>query len=388
MASAVYQVAILGPGAADHSGVLRKAVSRTVNVLGVSAASTVRFLTHRSLKKRDPKFPLVAVYFGGPIPRSSDIADAEFLRAEDAPTLPAVPTLDGFGAQVPVVLRGVNGYALDAADPELFRIAEWVVEALSLVRERRFSFISYRRDESTRLARQIHQALDTRGWHSFLDTHSVRPGLHFQDVLFDRMNDSDMLMLLDSPGALARPWVKDEVARADQLGMGVLQLVWPGHRRDPCTAFAEPVYLDAGDFRPGHLTRPGGLQLRTAKVQAIMVQAERLRARSLAARRDRMIRAFTTRARHAGMDPVLRDLDRIDVTGKLGGYCVMPVVGHVDSAVAFRAKQRVGGVGKPVLLYDEIGLLKSRIDHIEWLNEHLPVTSLATERVPDWALTA
>lgn len=388
VAPGVYQVAIVGPTAAAHGGVLRKAITRSVNLLGIPAASTLRFLTQRTLRGRDARYPLVAVYFGGPTPRPKDVLDAEFLAAEDAAVLPAVPTLQGFGGQVPVVLRGVNGYALDDADPELFRIALWVVEALSLVRERRFSFISYRRDESTRAALQLHQMLDARGWRSFLDTHAVRPGADFQQILWDRMNDSDLLILLDSPGALKREWVKEEVARADQIGMGVLQLVWPGHRRDPCSAFSDPVYLDAADFRPGKLTRVGGVQLRTAKVDAILVQAERLPARSLAARRDRMVRTFTARARLAGLSPVLRDFDRIDVTGKQGDYCVTPVVGHVDSSVAFKAERRFGHAVKPVLLYDDIGLLQERIDHIQWLDKHLPVKSVAAERVADWARLA
>ena len=85
---------------------------------------------------------------------------------------------------------------------------------------------------------------------------------------------------------------------------------------------------------------------------------------------------------------MLRDFDRIDVTGKQGDYCVTPVVGHVDSSVAFKAERRFGHAVKPVLLYDDIGLLQERIDHIQWLDKHLPVKSVAAERVADWARLA
>lgn len=383
----MYQVAIVGPAAATHGAALRRQVRRVVTVLGLPLSS-LRFLGHRSLRLRDARYPLVAVYFGGPPPRPGDGSDAEFLVGEDAPVLPLVPTLDRFRDQVPHALRRINGRPLDPADPEFVSAGQWVAEALGLSRDRRFSFISYRRDEATRLALQLHQTLDARGWRSFLDTHSVRAGADFQASLWDRMNDSDLLVLLDSPGALRSDWVRQEVARADQIGMGVLQIVWPGHARDPSLAFAEPAYLDPGDFLPSSPSGAGGPRLRAARLDRILVQAERLRARSLAARRDRLVRTFTARVRLAGLSAVRGDVDRIDVTGARGSYHVTPVVGHIDSAVAFRAGRRAPGGVTSVLLYDDVGLLQERIDHIRWLDQHLPVRSVAAERAADWARLA
>lgn len=383
-----YQVAIVGPGAAGHAPDLKQLISQTVKSLGLTSAATIRFLTAVDLHQRDRKFPLIAVYFGGTTTSDLDVAAAQMLVDDDAVVLPVVPALKSFSTQVPEVLRPINGMEIDKFGRDLIRVAEWAVEALGLVRERRFSFISYRRKEASRAALQLHQALDARGWRSFLDTHSVAASKPFQKVLWDRMNDADLLILLDSPGALDSEWVQKEIAQADQIGMGVLQLVWPGNSRHSCSAFAVPVYLDANSFRPGKLGREGGLRLRARALDDVLLAAEELRARSLAARRDRLVRAFMSRARGEGLRPSLQTAEHIEITGNNGAYAVVPVVGHVDSATAFRAERRTNSLLKPVLLYDDIGLLDERVQHIEWLNQHPKVTSVAVEQTAAWARRA
>lgn len=383
-----YQVAVVGPGAAKHEADLRRLTSRIVKSLGMASATTIKYLTADLLHERNRQFPLVAVYFGGKNPSGADLAAAQALVDDDAVVLPVVTSLKDFSAQIPQVLLAINGMEIDATGDDLIRVAEWAIGALGLVRERRFSFISYRRQEASRAALQLHQALDARAWRSFLDTHSVAASRPFQKVLWDRMNDADLLILLDSPGALDSQWVRDEVAQADQIGMGVLQLVWPEKSRHACTAFATPFYLDANSFRTGNLAKEGGLQLRASVLNEVLLVAEELRARSLAARRDRLVRAFLSRARGEGLRPSMQTAEHIEVTGQHGEYAVMPVVGHVDSTTAFRAERRTNGQLKPVLLYDDIGMLDERVRHIDWLNQHPRVTSIAVARTAAWARQA
>jgi len=393
-ATGVYQVAILGPGAAGERGKLQKAIQHTVKVLGLPPGKVLRFLAERNFRHRSPKHPLAAVYFGGPKARSVDEKMAQALIADDAAILPVVPRIQDFKSFVPECLHPINGMGLDADDPELVRVSQWVTAALGLVRHRRFSFISYYRQEATRLALQLHQEMDARGWTSFLDTHSLAAGVDFQAELWDRMNDADLLVLLDSPKALSREYVRQEIERADQLGMGVLQVVWPGHKPDRATDLALKFVLEPEDFRPGSLERRGGQLLRKQALGRLLAEAERLRARSLAARRDRLVRTFMARARDAGLTVARSEPDRVDVAGRNGTYAVVPVVGHVDSTMAFRAERRLASEQpapedslppRPVLLYDNIGLLQERIDHILWLDEHLPVKSVASQGAASWA---
>lgn len=53
-----------------------------------------------------------------------------------------------------------------------------------------------------------HDVLSGRGFDVFLDTHDIRPGNPFQEMLFQRLADSDVVIMLDTKiisGANGRP---------------------------------------------------------------------------------------------------------------------------------------------------------------------------------------
>jgi hypothetical protein len=114
---------------------------------------------------------------------------------------------------------------------------------MGLLRKRRRLFISYKRTESAMVAQQLYHALDERGFDVFLDTLSVRPAEQFQEHLWHRMTDSDVVILLYTKSAHASGWVEQEIERANGMKITVVQLIWPGVSRDPTTLLFEPVYL-------------------------------------------------------------------------------------------------------------------------------------------------
>lgn len=380
----LYQVVLVGPERRTHSRTIRDIVSARAPELGLPPRSAIRFLTGSTLGNLDRQHPAVGIYFGGPTPRRADIRHAEQLVTMANLVIPVVPTLTGFSGQVPQCLSGVNGIGLDAEPMEA--VARRVYEGLELLRARRLVFISYRRQEASALAQQLHQALDARCWQSFLDTHTVDRGVDFQPVLWDRMNDADLLVLLDSPNALGSDWVVEEIEKANQLGMGVLQLVWPGHSRDPRTLFATPIYLRPENFRRGRLERKGGLRLKEQALRRVLVEVERLRARSVAARREHLVKTFAEEIRAAGYTPTVQAVDEIEIVASGETHRIYPVVGHVDSVVAHNRALRAGA-NRTHLLYDPTGLLQTRIDHITWLSTHLPVRNLSSMDVAAWATT-
>jgi hypothetical protein len=113
-----------------------------------------------------------------------------------------VPKLAQFNDFVFDELRGINGMELKADDPQLERLAGVLLEGLGLVRKSRRLFISYKRSETQGVAIQLYEALDHGGFGVFLDTLSIRPGEPFQEVLWHRLADTDVIVLLDSPGFL------------------------------------------------------------------------------------------------------------------------------------------------------------------------------------------
>ena len=278
-------------------------------------------------------------------------------------------------------LAPTNGMALDPADTALERVAGLILELLGLMRRRRQLFISYKRTESAAVAQQFYHALDERSFDVFLDTFSVRPADPFQEQLWHRMADSDVVVLLYTASIQSSTWVQQEIERASGMKITVLQLIWPGVVRDPKTAFFEPLYLESTDFESGGQLRPE----RTADICALV---ESLRAGSLAARETELVGAIRDRAAKRGLTTALQPTRYVDVRLGSSGYIrVIPTVGVPDSeSFQAGALAQVNGEGpkQVVLLYDSLSVASGWKKHLDWLDQHLPVKTVKAFEVDQW----
>jgi len=386
--SAPYQVAIIAGRPTPKTATLRKTLTGACVQLGLPP-SVLHFLDETTVALADASLPLTGVYFGGTGTSPASETAVRLLRDRDAAILPVVSSLDDFTRKVPPGLHELNGFAPDSADTSLAAVANYVLQQLGLERRERMAFISYKRTESRHAALQIYHGLDDRSWGAFLDTHSISPGVKFQDTLWDKMASADVLLLLDTPGVLASRWVQEELAHAHDLGMGVLQIIWPTHTRLPGTEFCEPEYLDAGDL-VGSPSRTGGARLRSAALRRIMAAIERVRARALAARRNRIVREFCASAAATGRTVTVQPGGEIEVRdGRRRAYCFIPVIGHPNSAHIHDASSRADEKQERLLvLYDAAGALPRRLEHLRWLNRHLPVATLPVHESYGWLRTA
>ncbi|WP_368666507.1 MULTISPECIES: toll/interleukin-1 receptor domain-containing protein [Corallococcus] len=256
------------------------------------------------------------------------------------------------------------------------------------MRSRRLAFISYKRDESRGVALQLYQALDACSFEVFLDTHSIKRGEEFQPMLWDRLGDADLLILLDTPNALTSTWVEQEVARAHNLGLGVLQLIWPApHKRTPGTELCEPFVLEANDFTDN--PNSSGTTLNKFKLEEIVARAESTRARSLASRKTRVITEFCKQMKTHGVDVTIQPSGRLEVPHPhRGATYVFPIVGHPEATLLQEIADDCTTCGAPTphgcLIYDPLGIWPRKAAHLQWLNGFLPVESLAISEVPKW----
>lgn len=377
-----YQVALIARPGDLRAEAVKRATRNLALDLGADVASRLQVVGADGVGALDSRCPVVGVFFGGTEWSGQMATAVQALVADYSFILPVVSSLERYRSHVPPALHPINGTAA-TTDDELTAVAARLVEELGLVRQRRQAFVSYCRKDSSKAAQQVYQALDQRGWQVFLDTHSVTVGAPFQPVLWDRLNDADLLVLLDTPGAVASRWVEEELARASNLGIGLLQLVWPGHARAVGSDFAYAEYLDEGHFRTGSWTARGGRLLRARKVRSIALTAESIRARCIAARRARLVGELTTRARDLGVAVAAQPERYIEVRGRAGRHLVVPVIGAPRSGDLQRAEQHATR-GQPRLLYDAAGLLESRRQHLEWLNAHLPVATMPTSALRAW----
>jgi len=397
VANACYQVVLLEPAhkvepGGGRSSTLRATLERHMEVLGLNPRLALRVLDETNFHRdRDPFLPLVAVYFGGPQQDPEATAILERLRGEGRFVLPVVPTLVRYGEQVPPVLKPINGEELREGDPTLEHVAARVLEELRLMRARRLVFISYKRDESRGVAFQLYQALDARSFEVFLDTHSIKRGEEFQPMLWDRMGDADLLILLDTPHAFTSTWVEQEVARAHNLGLGVFQLIWPApHQRTLGTELCEPVLLDARDFEGASADADATLQ--EGKVEEVVALAEAIRARSVASRRTRVVTEFCKQMESHGLQVVVQSTGHLEVLHpSRGATHIFPVVGHPDALLFQEIADDCAKAGSPpprgCLVYDPLGIWPRKAMHLRWLNNFLPAESLAVTEVLQWLHT-
>jgi TIR domain-containing protein len=377
-----YQVAIFD-AIGECAAVLRATLRRKLGELDLDPAE-LSFFDESSAGEVDPQLPRVGVLFSDDARGKGFAAAVALLMENAAVVVPVVRSVENFNAQVPEALYPVNALKLNPQDRELEDVASLVLELFGLLRNRRRLFISYKRTESTDVALQLHDRLDARSFDVFLDTMSVRPADVFQETLWHRMADSDLVVLLYTQSVLESGWVAQELSRASGMGITVLQVVWPGVARDRRTELLEPVYLEPGDFEDARLVRLNG-----AKLDELAVEVERLRARSLAAREALLVGNLCDLARRHSIEPVVQRTRYVDLhcAGDGPPTRVIPALGVPDAQAIQRCTTLAAADDEPrsiVLLYESISVATEWLGHLAWLDEYLPVKTVKTADLAAW----
>jgi hypothetical protein len=399
-----YSLVVLGPSADRYPDLLGGRLRKGFEDLGLDPNEDLEVVSPADADQFDEhqKSP-VGLWFGG----QDDPGEAHRellvrLQSVGATVLPLVEDIRRFPDLVPDELKPINGLQWDNE-----QVPGDVLRAFRLTRELRQTFISYRRTDSRRVAEDLFNELSQRKYTVFLDTASVESAVPFQDALWDRLADMDLLVLLDSPNALTSRWVNDELVQVNNLGLGVLQLIWPGHKPYGETQLSTRMQLAPSDFEGGDFGPAG--RLTEEALGRVAVMAEQVRIASLAARRRRVVGEFVAlvpagmRADVQAVGPlVLRPADATEVAPEPIGV-VLPVVGIPDAWLLYqeqlgldRLRLGVRGVddatimalvkrGGVRVIYDGLGVRKGRADHIIWLNGHLPLGTLPIDSRPGGA---
>jgi len=368
----------------DRVARLDRALDISFSLLGVNLNKfLVRVIAGTSGATLDRRMPTVAVFFGSTSPprlSAQDVAMLDQLLADGSLIIPIVADATKFTTLVPPQIAALNGISLSDCGAEFERLASRILEGFGLLREKRRLFISYRRIETSGVAAQLYEALDAAGFDVFLDTHGVlRPGEPFQDVVWHRLADTDVALLLDSPGFLASRWTEEELARANTSNIQILQLLWPGQTEGATAAFSTFYPLTAAEFA-GKDTLGPAARLLDASIGRIVDAVEGLRARAIGARLAFLVREFVIEARKAGLS-VHTTLERALIVSGRGGQriLVLPAIGVPDaeryeSLVQLQERELTTGrpyVLPPILLYDQTGIRTRWLQHLSWLNSNL-----------------
>lgn len=373
-----YQVALIGR--ISRRKELQAVLFGRLKDLGV-ARSRLKFLTESEVEKLDPKSPVVAVFFGYGGANDAAHSCLPQLLGDSVTIIPCVSDITTAADQLPPSLHHINAFPFAVGDPAIERLAALILENLKLLRADRKLFISYRRAESQSVAIQLYERLDAAGFDVFLDTRGVPYGTDFQAILWHRMADSDVVVLLDTPNFRASRWTREELSRANSTNVQILHLLWPKVLPDASSAFSEFMMLEREDFRTRAVTKEHA-RLKDSAVLRIVSGVESLRARALAARHRSLVDNFCDRAREEAAKSVAVQPDRyISVELATGRrVAVVPTIGVPRADRCHDIEKAIlGGETVPDrvwLLYDDRGILEPWIEHLDWLNKHLPVSAI------------
>ncbi|WP_299938247.1 toll/interleukin-1 receptor domain-containing protein [uncultured Pelagimonas sp.] len=380
----IYELAILGSVTPEQSETLTNTINSMVSDFDLELGTDVRLHGQDTLGDRDIHAAFSAAFFGGD--NNGDLNTVRRLVDASLPIIPTVGAKGDFGADIPDFLQFSNGLKLANEDAEMTELAAAMLECVGLLRRQRRVFVSYRRTEARSAAVQLHDTLSAKGFDVFLDTHDILKGEPFQDALWHRLCDSDVMVMLDTPTYFDSKWTRQEIGRARAKDIQVLRVIWPEHKPNRMTDLAESIYLEAAE-----LAGADG-PIVEATVDVISLAVERLRSRSIASR----YMAITGRLRadvekiggtfegigaHRAISILLPDEQRI---------WAYPVVG-VPSAetlndIAEKA-QRSDQVGTPVLVYDHIGIRDAWGAHLQWLDDHIAAVRSIKVSEAAWSLS-
>lgn len=357
----LYELAIMGSPSDAQLSELELFVSETIKHFGLRLGKEVNWLVRPESFVPEQQRASAAAFFGG---IKTPTGNLSYLLRNSIPVLPVVSDLAAVAANIPQLLVPFNCMAY--SDGGAQRVGTALLECVGLLPRQRRVFVSYRRSEARQAALQLFDELSSRLFDVFLDTHGIAPAEDFQAMLWHRLCDSDVLVMLDTPTYFESRWTSAEFGRALAKGISVLRVGWPDSTPSARTATASRAELlpEEVDVDTGRIADEA--------VSRICLQLEAVRSQSHAVRNLNLV----SNLRHAvekiggsvsgvGMHKAvyvrLADGKELTVYPTLG----VPTSTTLHDATTYAPDSSVA------VVYDPVGLHPNWLQHLEWLGQHI-----------------
>jgi hypothetical protein len=374
-----YELAVLGTPTTQQITELEESVAATVLPFGLQLGREIRWAVRPTTFRPAQQRAAAAVFFGGEDP---DVDDLEFLISRAIPVLPVVNDANRVTAHLPSVLESFNCLIYGAGGAQ--RVATALLECAGLLPRQRRVFLSYRRDEARQAALQLFDAFSARLFDVFLDTHGIAPGDDFQAVLWHRLCDSDVLVMLDTSSYFESRWTNAEFGRALAKGISVLRIGWPDCTPSPRTATASRAELLAEEIEPA----TG--RIANVAIDRICRQLELVRSQSHAVRQVNLFSNLRFAVERIG-----GTISGVGLRNAV--YVHLPngtnVVAYPTAGVPTSTTLHDAATNEPdrtvAVVYDHVGLHPDWVGHLDWLGSYIRrvrwvKASEAAWRFSDW----
>jgi hypothetical protein len=372
----LYELAVLGTPSDTQLDQLEQIVSQTLLQFGLELRQEVSWHVGPAAFNPNQQSGAAAVFFGA---KSAPEANLQDLVTKGIPILPVVSDLKKVHEEIPPLLQPLNCLAYSAGGAQ--RVATALLECAGLLPRQRRVFLSYKRDESSQAAMQLFDALSARHFDVFLDTYGVAPAEDFQTVLWHRLCECDVLVMLDTSSYFASRWTSAEFGRALAKNISVLQVGWPGviPSRRTATASRVELLLSEIDTTTGRLTADA--------VDRICLRLESVRSQSHAVRSLNLVSNLRGAIEQIGgslegVGPNKAVYLRMPDDRKVVVY---PTVGVPTSLALHDAT--TNGRDRPVaVIYDPVGLHPDWVGHLDWLGQEIRAARWVKANEAAWQL--
>lgn len=295
--------------------------------------------------------------------------------------------LKSFSDEIPKLLSNQNGLKFK---DNVSKICNLILEGFELLRSNRKIFISYKRSESSNIAIQLYEILEQNNFDVFLDTHSVDKGEDFQEELWHRMTDSDIILMLNTKDFLNSEWCNQELDKAHLKRIGIVHLIWPDCNFEKFAQLAFSMKLENNDFHKPIFSDLTKGRLKQPVTLEIVKLVEATRARNLAARQDALITEFTQAAHNNHISVNLhysRYITQEIQNGKRAVY--IPTIGIPQSINCHKSQKLIKKIESNQiesihLIYDEMSIRDYWLEHLDWLNNYLEVKTIKKQNFNHW----
>lgn len=377
MTTALYALGLAGSFTANQRQEIEKHVSDGISPFGFTLGNEVIWSVNDLTNFNPPKRIGAAIAFIGA--QNVSTTGLSNLLCKGIPVIPVASDLDSVSKEIPESLRKLNciSYQVEGAQ----RIATALLECAGLLPRQRRVFLSYRRTESRETALQLFSELSSRRFDVFLDTHDVAPAEDFQAMLWHRLCDADVLVMLDTQTYFESRWTKAEFGRAQLKGISILRVGWPGVPASPRAATANQVLLDTADIVSTGLLSGTAITNICSKIESLRSQSHAVRQRGIFDNIQLGINKSGGKLSAIGQQNVaLATLS----DGK--EVFLYPSVG-VPTAVTLNEAANRSPDSEVAIVYDDLGLHEDWLRHISWLNSQIKSGRYIQAHKVGWAMT-
>lgn len=375
----LYELAVLGTPSDAVVTELERCVAAATAPFGLRLGDEIAWNVRPNAFNPAQTKSAAAVFFGA---AGAPLANVESLLRRGVPVLPVVSDITKVHEEIPAALRPLNCLAYNAGGVQ--RTTSALLECAGLLPRQRRVFVSYRRDEARQAALQLFDAFSTRLFDVFLDTHGIAPAEDFQTMLWHRLCDSDVLVMLDTPNYFGSRWTSAEFGRALAKGISVLRIGWPDSSPSVRTGTASRVELAPDEIDPatGRLAEDA--------VTRVCLQLEAVRSQSHAVRNLNLVSNIRNAVEQIGGQVAGVGLNKAVYVRLADGrdVVVYPTVGVPTSMTLHDATTNAPDRSVAVV-YDPVGLHPNWLVHLDWLGSQIQSArwvkaSEAAWQLADW----